>query len=645
MVLELITTTLLAYNLEQLSEGIVNEAVGKWEQFETKYNKNFKTYFQRCEKKYRIIRTILNDREQDLIKIYQPTSLFQEREEIKADKLLQFIDNMNYVWITGHGGQGKSTLLRYLMLKILFDEKNSKQKIPVYVELRKFNNEKHERRKLSKFIYSEMNTLGFDLGYDLFEFMLKKGRFLFLFDAYDEIISAKNQLFMLEFDEFMTKYDENNFLITSRKMPTGNLENVVSLSRLELKGFTKADAISFIRKVEYLPEIKEEFLAQLDEGLYEKYKSIASNPLLLVLMLKVFKQNPNFPKDISKFLIDAFKVLYEQHDAAKLSYQREYRSKFNEEQMLQFFSAFCFITYFHSNAQSKEFSEETISTYVRLIIKNYSWVNQKAEFSEKDIIYDFKVCLCLLYEEGQNYYFVHNIFQEFFAAYHIYQLSERGKKSFLSKYILSSNGKLFSNVRLFTTTFDYIYELDAFKNTKSLDLEILLPLIESVENSENFIDFHHYFIYTFDVKKKGSNQFELYMSHNSNHYKNRVRQVLIRLNFKHKYGNNYPNAGGIALKPLITLSKGEIVNLVKQSNYSKDDLEKYLSTIKENSYQNFRFELDMETIEKNPVLYTLVKKSARYKSIAEFDPLKIELLEERREFEKEELFFFEYDEF
>lgn len=78
MVLDLIATTLLSYNLEQLSEGVVNEVVGKWEQFETKYNKNFKEYFHRCEKKYSIVRTILNDKEQNLLNTFQPTSLFQK---------------------------------------------------------------------------------------------------------------------------------------------------------------------------------------------------------------------------------------------------------------------------------------------------------------------------------------------------------------------------------------------------------------------------------------------------------------------------------------------------------------------------------------------------------------------------------------
>lgn len=637
MVLDLIATTLLAYNLEQLSEGIVNEAVEKWEQFETKYNKNFKQYFQRCEKKYRIIRTILNDKEQDLMKVFQPTSLFQEKEEIQPKDLLKFIGDTKYIWVTGHGGQGKSTLLRYLMLQILFDEKKSKQRIPIYIELRKYNNEKYERRKLSKFIYSEMNTLGFDFDYDLFEFMLKRGRFLFLFDAYDEIVSDKSQLFMLEFDDFMTKYGENNFVITSRKMPKGNLENIVSLTQLELKGFTKAEAISFIRKIEYIPDIKEEFLVQLDEDRYEKYESIAANPLLLVLMLKVFRQNPNFPKDISKFLIDAFKVLYEQHDVSKLSYQREFRSNFSEEQMLQFFSAFCFITYFHSNAQSKEFSKETILKYIRLVIKRYPWVNQNTQISDNDILFDLKVCLCLLYEEGQNYYYVHNIFQEFFAAYHIYQLSEKGKKGFISKYILSETSSYFSNIRLFSTTFDYMYELDCLKNTKTINLGILLPLIESIENSENFIDFQHYFIYAFNVKKKGNTHFELYLSPRSDFHREKVRILLNRLSRYYKYGGNPVVAAG-NIKPIIILNQNEILNLMRRSTYTKQDFSKYLQIIKRNDSENFRIILDMKTIEEDELLYPTIKKTHRYKLMEELSQLKNDLLAERKKLRTKNLF-------
>ncbi|OQO71163.1 hypothetical protein BH747_04000 [Enterococcus villorum] len=640
MVLDLIATTLLSYNLEQLSEGVVNEVVGKWEQFETKYNKNFKEYFHRCEKKYSIVRTILNDKEQNLLNTFQPTSLFQKEKEILPENLLQLINKKKYIWITGYGGQGKSTLLRYLMLQILSNDKNGKQKIPVYIELRKFNSEKYERRNLSKFIYSEMNTLGFELDYESFEFMLKKGRFLFLLDAYDEIISDKNQLFMLEFDDFITKYGDNNFLITSRKMPKGNLENIVLLSHLELKGFSKNDAINFIKKIEYISEIKNEFLTQLDEKLYEKYNSIASNPLLLILMLKVFKQNPNFPKDISKFLIDAFKVLYEQHDVSKLGYEREFRSKFNEEQMIQFFSAFCFITYFHSNAQSKEFTKETISNYIKSIIKNYSWINKNTSLSEKDIIFDFKVCLCLLYEEGQPYYFVHNIFQEFFAAYYIYQLSEKGRKSFVSKYILSNSNNSFSNNRLFLTTFDYIYELDSFKNTRILDFGILLPLLEFIEKSENFVDFHHYFIYNFRIKRKGLDHFELFWGPGQSN--DRLRLIIANLKYKQKHGNR-SSGYGVVPKPLITLNKKEMITLAELSLAAKNNLPECLHLISSNINENFKLSFDLYAIEQNEKFFSVVKNSQRYKTIAEFQQLKEELSKKQENFEKEELNLFEFE--
>lgn len=51
------------------------------------------------------------------------------------------------------------------------------------------------------------------------------------------------------------------------------------------------------RKTRYDEEIKKEFIKSLSEGLYDEYESIASNPTLLLLMLSLFRENSNFPKE------------------------------------------------------------------------------------------------------------------------------------------------------------------------------------------------------------------------------------------------------------------------------------------------------------------------------------------------------------
>lgn len=257
MLSELIGGALLEYNLGELSRLTVGGLVESWEHFETKYNKSFEEYFRKSFEKYNKIRTIIDSSKvEKLTEVFQPTSLQQvdrekrrsEKRRLTADEFLPYIQSKKYVWITGHGGIGKSTLMKHTMLTILGDEKKSKNKIPVYIELRKYNHEKGKREEILDFIYHEMSCVGFNFEQNLFEYMLEQGRFLFLFDAFDEIVSDKSFKFLQELENFLTKYDKNQMIISSRFMPRGNLDNLLELHELETNGLTKYEAIEMIKK-------------------------------------------------------------------------------------------------------------------------------------------------------------------------------------------------------------------------------------------------------------------------------------------------------------------------------------------------------------------------------------------------------------
>lgn len=133
---KLFGTTLLEHNLKELNDLAINGLVEKWEQFESNYNKNFGNYFEKSITNLNKVRTILNDRTQNLTEIFQPTALNERIREgrkisekaISSREFLPYINKKKYVWITGHGGIGKSTLLKHTMLTILMDEKKVKIK-------------------------------------------------------------------------------------------------------------------------------------------------------------------------------------------------------------------------------------------------------------------------------------------------------------------------------------------------------------------------------------------------------------------------------------------------------------------------------------------------------------------------------------
>ncbi|WP_429948444.1 NACHT domain-containing protein [Enterococcus sp. AZ101] len=647
MIGELIGTTLLKHNLEQLNDLVIDGVVEKWDQFETKYNKNFKDYFEKSVEKYNKVRTILNDKEQELVKIFQPTSLYEEskngrditQKRIKPDEFLSVLDEKKCVWITGHGGIGKSTLLKHTMLTILMDEKNSKSKIPVYIELRKYNHEEAERRKITEFIYHEMTVLNFGLEKELFDFMLMEGRFTFLFDAYDEITSERSQIFLTEFDDFLTKYDKNNVIISSRFMPYGHLDNFVGLHELRTHGLTQKESVDLIKKTDYYEDIKQEFTKSLSESLYDEYETIASNPVLLLLMLSLFRENSNFPKKKSTFLIKAFEELFERHDGRKIAYSREFKTSLTKFQMMKVFSAFCFLTYFDTNASKNEFSEDSIRKTIRKVMDSYSWLTDNSGITVDDIIYDLRVCLCVLYKEGEYYYYVHNIFQEFFSAYYIYMQGEKAQGKFLEKYIINGRGGTISrnlNFRLIQTTFEYIYELDDAENQNVIRYNLLLPLLELVEKNPEFVDYlqiNKNLGYEIQVTEES-----IAISLERGLLDSIEERALLHLYRLYKYrGKNLVFVGRKSKEKISESEYKEIINLASAKLVKGQILRANTESPEPKIVDLERLIISIEDVFRNDILKKLYSKTHKYRQLTELNGLSADLREEKKQRENEEV--------
>lgn len=502
--------TLLDFNLKALGEEVLGGVVDSWEKFETQFNKSFDNYFTTSIERYSKTPTVLSEERQDLLSIYQESYLEYKIEcdgnikEVLSSNVQNILNISQYNWITGYGGIGKSTMLKYFFITSL-SENISDGKIPVYIELRKYNFDSRERRGLIKFIYEEMNVLNFDLDYKYFEYMVSKGRFLFLLDAFDEISSSFMEQFIYELDECLTKYKDNSFIVTSRNMPKGYMDTIDQLVRYTTQGLTMDQAVSLINKISFYPkDLRFLFSEKLSDSLFKEYYTLAQNPILLMLMLRTFGKNQNFPKEKSSFLLRVFGVLYEEHDGTKLGgFKRSLKTGYTESEISDIFSSFCFMTYFKYKGEKKEFNYNEIETILKEILRAKS-----KSIPIADILYDFSVCLCLIYKEGEKYYFVHNIFQEFYAAVYLYDLDKDKQAEFFINQVIKSNSSrsIKYNWRIFSTTFEYFKELDKFNSKNYFEENIVLPILREIENNSRFDGYENSLFdqYGFDIFKKES---------------------------------------------------------------------------------------------------------------------------------------------
>lgn len=480
---------LIGHNLAQLHDSSIDWGEQKWSEIETKFNRNFTNYYKTVYRYYEKVPYLLSaDNKVPLLDIYQPSFLIDDRKEedgLLTDSLDNLLKEGDHIWIGGHGGIGKSTMLKYFLLKQLTESREiGDQRIPVYVELRRFNKAIFRKDNFVDFLYVLMQKENFDLELQYFKYMVEQGRFIFLLDAFDEVHSEFQEDLATLLSDFIKQYPANAVIISSRHLIYHAI-NHPDLLRLETQGLNQDQAISLVEKINIegtslSAESKEEFLEKLaDEAFYEEYQSFIANPILLFLMVQTYNRNQDFPKEQSQFLLDSFAYLHEKHDKGKLvPLPRKLKTGLPSEALLRLVSAFCYELYFYNSEDSYELSRHKLKDVLKEV-GNYETVDG---LELNDFLHDMTTCLSMLYREGDNYFFVHNVFKEFFAAYYLYQeFSSDELTAFFKNLTLNRSFENYTDRRVVATTLTYFAELDKIHQKSRLDLEIILPLLEVLE--------------------------------------------------------------------------------------------------------------------------------------------------------------------
>lgn len=378
--------------------------------------------------------------------------------------------------ITGTGGIGKSMLMKHCFMNAIV----STNLIPVLIELRGLNEYEKNNISIIKYIYDVLCNFGFKLEQEYFEYSLETGCYLILFDGYDEVKSTLSQIVTKEITDFCNKYSDNYTIMSSR--PLDEFIGWSDFVEYESMLLTKEQALSLVAKLDYDEELKEKFRKQLDEELYDKYQSFASNPVLLTIMLMTFEERISIPDRKTDFYEQAFATLFHKHDAMKKGkYRREKMSGLGYEDFKKVFSYFCFRTFFKNQF---EFSEKTVLENIeRAKVK----VLPYEDFKPTDYLDDMNKVVCMLVHEGLNYRFSHRSFQEYFAAVYTTQLSDNEQKQFLHSWLKSLDGRMTSDF------LDILCELQPDRCLKNIlygPLKELYGLYEQNDFSDDwFIEF------------------------------------------------------------------------------------------------------------------------------------------------------------
>lgn len=320
--------------------------------------------------------------------------------------LPKLIDISRFLVLSGTGGLGKSMMMRNLILSSA-EGYDSLGLVPLFITLKDYN---ANYANLSVYILEMVCNLWPELSTSGLTALLSSGKALLLFDGLDEISSKDLTVFTRQLNAFLDRFDSNAFVISSR--PYSNFQSFTRFTVLQLQPFTKDQALELVDRFNYRadsPKLQAKFRSLLANSLYYTHQGFSDNPLLLSIMLLTFEMDADVPTMKHIFYQEAFTVLSKRHDATKDGYTRTLRTEWTANEFEHYFSFFCAISYSNSDVS---FTYSQMEDYFRLMDDKYDLWRTNVD----DFIYDATNNLCIMYQDGLNYGFIHRSFQEYFCA-------------------------------------------------------------------------------------------------------------------------------------------------------------------------------------------------------------------------------------
>jgi predicted NACHT family NTPase len=324
-----------------------------------------------------------------LKEFYYPTKIRVEKELVQLESLAELPENGKIV-VQGTAGQGKSILLRYLT----GTELRKSVRLPIFVELRKIS----DTKSLIDLILDNLNEMGLAINAEELPYLFDTGKCVLLLDAFDEIPEAKTTEVITLIEDLRNKHHNLFVLLSSR--PGAGIQKVSYMRVFDIAELQSDDFESLLCQL--FPDSRDnvEAILKAIENSETQIKELLTTPLLLTMLVFIYKSYNDIPKTLSEFYEKLFYILSSRHDATKPGFRREFATQLPESELAKLFDAFCFFCMKAKKSSLKR--EEAIDLVCEA--KQYA---EKDDVNEQDFLKDITKVTCLLVEEGFEYHFIH----------------------------------------------------------------------------------------------------------------------------------------------------------------------------------------------------------------------------------------------
>lgn len=433
-------------------------------------------YLKKCHDSSNSMSTIVfRNQPKTLEELYIPLTIEQElfppRKNTQSYKLefgnIEYIEKYPYLKIVDTAGMGKSTIIKFIAMQVIDQEKY----IPIIIELRKIMPETN----ILDFIMEQMSFLDEKFSHQDILDLIKSGDFLFLFDGYDEIPEKYKMKVTEKVQDFLKKVENNHVIISSRK--EGGLDCFDGFQTFSIAPLSREEAYDLIRKYDGHGERGEELIAAIEnDSNLRLLKEFLTNPLMVSLLYKAYSYKPDIPYKKYLFYDQVYAALFEEHDFTKGgAYKRHKKSGLD---MADFKRVLNRLGFYCARNNIVEFTREDLLGVLRDIIEKMPDLSVRSGDFQQDLV----TTVPLFIQESGKYRWVHKSFYEYFAACFIRYDAREKQKDIVLKICKRNNVARFGNV------LDFYYDMDNRLAQQAILYPFLESFIEHYKTAYHFLD-------------------------------------------------------------------------------------------------------------------------------------------------------------
>jgi hypothetical protein len=403
------------------------------------------------------VKTLWNvEKEVSLFEFYYPSRVtFPGNEEASRINSISQLPNEKRFVIQGTAGQGKSIFLRFLYGQTIFENKEL-NKVPLFIELRRLTLD----TSLMSLIAGALKRLGLPATKENASDYLASEKLVLLLDAFDEIDTELIARTVGELEEIASLFESLPILITAR--PNSSIQQCAFFRVAHLDTLNSNDHLPFLQKVCANKGQAKAIHSAIVSNEGSHLQSLLSTPMLLTLLVLLYRAQSTFPSTLARFYEQLFDVMFFKHDQTKPGFHRTRYTNLDEIQLKQLFEAFSF------QARVSEHQIFTNSTFESTI--NEAMLDTGVSVSPMGFKKELVKTACLLIEEGLELTFIHKSVAEFYAASFVQRSANDFVVDFYNQIIAEGLQMQWAG------ELNFLAQIDSYRNSKCF----IIPQAENI---------------------------------------------------------------------------------------------------------------------------------------------------------------------